>query len=69
MSEFFIITEEVRQNLVDHIVTRMCYYDYDDQLSDYCCEFCGRRARSNKDLTITHKDDCDGVLFLKELSE
>lgn len=61
-----ILTEEQTAEISETIRRFMDHYHWNPQGSDYSCLYCHKELEP-KAHTIVHKDDCDGVRFLKLL--
>lgn len=62
------LTDEQADAMAERIRGLMHHWHQNPMGSDYCCEFCGNTAETNRSPTIEHRPDCDGVRFLKILN-
>lgn len=61
-----IISDRLKDDLIEAITGLMNHYHYNPQAADFCCEFCENTANTNFG-SITHRDDCEGKRLLQEL--
>ena len=60
------LSDDQTEELSEAIISLMHNWHPRDNASDYCCEFCGNTASSNKG-DITHGLYCKGQKFLDML--
>ncbi len=61
------IPRDLANELLNETHNLMFHWSPCDNDSDYICEFCGNRAKTNNAITITHRTNCLGPRLLEAL--